>query len=74
LQRLVARGLYAEAVTVGDSAILVDMPGFETHFAFAEALARTGNKKRARFELESALLCAAGPSRLSEAKRRLAQR
>ena len=74
LQRLVARGLFTEAVTVGDSAILVDMLGFETHFAFAEALAQTGDKKRARFELESALLCAADPSRLAEAKRKLGKR
>ena len=74
LRRLVGRGLYAEGVQVGDSAILVDMMGFETHFAFAEALTQTGNKKRARFELESALLCAAEPSRLAEAKRRLAKR
>ena len=68
------RGARVEAAEVGDSAILVDMTSFETHFTFAEALAQTGNKKRARFELESALLCPAEPSRLAEAKRRLARR
>lgn len=72
LQRLVSRGAFTEAVGVGDSAIWVDMTSFDTHFAFAEALARTGDKKRARFELESALLCEADPNKLAEAKRKLA--
>jgi tetratricopeptide (TPR) repeat protein len=74
LRRLVARGLFAEAVKVGDSAILVDMTSFDTHYAFAEALAQTGDKKRARFELESALLCQADPSRIAEAKQKLSKR
>jgi tetratricopeptide (TPR) repeat protein len=72
LQRLVRRGAFEEAVRVGDSAVWVDMTSFETHFAFAEALARTGDKNRARFELESALLCRAEPSQLAEAKKKLA--
>ena len=72
LRRLVARGEFREAVKVGDSAIFVDITSFETHFTFAEALAKTGDKKRARFELESALLCEAEPARLAEAKHRLA--
>jgi tetratricopeptide (TPR) repeat protein len=72
LQRLVRRGAFGEAVAVGDAAVWVDMTNFETHFAFADALARTGDKKRARFELESALLCQAEPSRLAEAKKKLA--
>jgi tetratricopeptide (TPR) repeat protein len=74
LTRLVARGLFAEAVKVGEAAIYVDITSFETHFAFAEALAQTGDKKRARFELESALLCEADPSRIAEAKRKLGKR
>jgi tetratricopeptide (TPR) repeat protein len=73
MRRLVAAGLYAEAVRTGEGAIMADVTGFETHFAFAEALAATGDKKRARFELESALLCEAEPDRLAEAKRRLAK-
>jgi tetratricopeptide (TPR) repeat protein len=74
LRRLVTRGLFAEAVKVGESAIFVDMTSFETHFAFAEALAQTGDKKRARFELESALLCEADPNRIAEAKKKLGRR
>jgi cellulose synthase operon protein C len=73
LRRLVSRGDFAEAVKVGEAAIFVDITSFDTHFAFAEALARTGDRRRARFELESALLCAAEPSRLAEAKQRLAK-
>jgi cellulose synthase operon protein C len=71
LQRLVARGAFAEAVRVGEGAIFVDMTGFETHFAFAEALAQTGDRKRAAFELESALLCKADEGQATEARRRL---
>jgi len=68
LTRLVARGAFAEAVTVGEAAINADITGFGTHRAFAEALAKTGNVKRARFELESALLCEAEPGEQAEAK------
>jgi tetratricopeptide (TPR) repeat protein len=68
LTRLVARGAFAEAVAVGESAIHADITGFQTHRAFADALAKTGNKARAIFELESALLCEAEPGELAEAK------
>jgi len=68
LTRLVARGAFAEAVSVGEAAINADITGFGTHRAFAEALAKTGNTKRARFELESALLCEAEAGELAEAK------
>lgn len=71
LVRLVARKEYAEAVQVGESAVNVDITGFESHFAFAEALAGTGDKRRAIFEYESALLCEAEPMRIVEAKSRL---
>jgi len=73
LQRLVKRGDFAEAVRIGDSAIYVDMLGFETHLAFARALAATGDRKRAAFELDTALLCHAEPARLEEAKAELAK-
>jgi tetratricopeptide (TPR) repeat protein len=71
LLRLVARKEFAEAVRVGESAVNVDVNGFESHFAFAEALAGTGDKRRAIFEYESALLCPAEPMRMLEAKSRL---
>ena len=71
LLRLVARKELAEAVRVGESAVNVDITGFETHFAFAEALAGTGDKRRAAFEYESALLCDADPVRMVEVKSRL---
>jgi tetratricopeptide (TPR) repeat protein len=71
LLRLVARKEFAEAVRVGESAVNVDITGFESHFAFAEALAATGDKRRAVFEYESALLCEAEPMRMVEAKSRL---
>jgi tetratricopeptide (TPR) repeat protein len=66
--RLVARGAFAEAVAAGEAANHADITGFATHRAFAEALAKTGDKKRARFELESALLCDAAPEELAEAR------
>lgn len=65
LVRLVARGAYAEAVAAGEGAIYADITGFQTHRAFAEALIKTGDKKRAIFELVSAMLCDADPVELS---------
>jgi Flp pilus assembly protein TadD len=62
--RLVARGAYAEAVAAGEAAIYADITGFQTHRAFAEALLKTGDKKRAIFELVSAMLCEADPVEL----------
>jgi cellulose synthase operon protein C len=63
--RLVARGAYAEAVAAGEAAIHADITGFQTHRAFAEALLKTGDKKRAIFELVSAMLCEAEPVELA---------
>ncbi|HEY3495365.1 MAG TPA: tetratricopeptide repeat protein [Polyangiaceae bacterium] len=71
LTRLVARREFAEAVRVGEAAVNVDMMGFETHFAYAQALAGTGDKRRAKFEFESALLCDADPVRLAAARSEL---
>jgi cellulose synthase operon protein C len=71
LARLVARREFAEAVKVGEAAVYVDMTGFETHFAYAQALAGTGDGRRARFEFESALLCEADPVRIAAAKAEL---
>jgi tetratricopeptide (TPR) repeat protein len=65
LLRLVARGDFAGAVAAGEAAIHADITSFETHRAFAEALLKTGDKKRAIFELVSALLCEADPTALA---------
>jgi Flp pilus assembly protein TadD len=65
LLRLVARGDFAGAVAAGEAAIHADITSFETHRAFAEALLKTGDKKRAIFELVSALLCEADPASLA---------
>jgi tetratricopeptide (TPR) repeat protein len=63
--RLVARGAFADAVAAGEAAIFADITGFQTHRAFAEALIKTGDKKRAIFELVSAMLCDADPVELA---------
>jgi cellulose synthase operon protein C len=65
LLRLVARGDFTGAVAAGEAAIHADVTSFETHRAFAEALLKTGDKKRAIFELVSALLCEADPAALA---------
>ena len=57
LRRLNESGAYAEAAEVGEAAVFADVSGSTTHLLFAEALARTGKRERAEFELESATLC-----------------
>ncbi|HEX6764594.1 MAG TPA: hypothetical protein VF103_03930, partial [Polyangiaceae bacterium] len=71
LERLVARGQFDEAVSLGEDAIWVDLLGFDTHYAFARALIGKGDFKRAEFELETALLCQAEADQTSEAKTKL---
>jgi tetratricopeptide (TPR) repeat protein len=71
LERLVARGQFDEAVSLGEDAIWVDLLGFDTHYAFARALIGKGDFKRAEFELETALLCQAEADQTSEAKMKL---
>src|SRR5262249_7722858 len=73
LTLLAAKKAWDEAVKVGDIAIYADMEGFTTHRLFAEALAQTGNKQRAVFELESAALSQAEPQELAETQTRLAE-
>jgi tetratricopeptide (TPR) repeat protein len=70
---LVAKKGWDEAVKVGEVAIYADTEGFTTHRLFGEALAQTGNKERAVFELESATLSPAEPLELAEAHTRLAE-
>jgi len=73
LKRLVASSAYAEAVQVGEAAIFADVSGLSTHLLFGEALAQTGNRERARFELESATLCEGSAEELAEAHARLGE-
>jgi Flp pilus assembly protein TadD len=73
LALLVAKKGWDEAVKVGEVAVYTDMEGFTTHRLFGEALAQTGNKERAVFELESAALSPAEPADLAEAHTRLAE-
>jgi len=64
---------WEEAVKVGEVAVYADMEGFTTHRLFAEALAQTGDKQRAVFELESAALTQAEPKELADTQTRLAE-
>jgi Flp pilus assembly protein TadD len=73
LRRRLARGEFTEAVRVGEAAIYTDLLGFETHRGFAEALAKTGDKKRALYELETAVLCQADEAERTAAKSELAK-
>ncbi|HEY4102827.1 MAG TPA: tetratricopeptide repeat protein [Polyangiaceae bacterium] len=73
LRRLTANGAFAEAVKVGEAAIYADVEGLQTHMLFGEALAQTGQRERALFELESATLCPGAPEDLAEANARLAE-
>ena len=70
---LVAKKGWDEAVKVGEVAVFADMEGFTTHRLFGEALAQTGNKERAVFELESAALSPAEPRDLADVQTRLAE-
>jgi predicted Zn-dependent protease len=73
LSLLVTKKAWDEAVKVGEVAIYADTEGFTTHRLFAEALAQTGDKQRAVFELESASLSPAEPQQLADAQLRLAE-
>ncbi len=73
LALLASKNGWEEMVKLGDAAVFADMEGFTTHRLFAEALAKTGNKERAVFELESATLSPAEPDELAEAHRALAE-
>jgi hypothetical protein len=73
LRRLVMGKMYAEALKYADAAIYADVKGLYTHLFVAEALAESGNAARARFELESAVLCPGEPGERAEAHARLAE-
>ncbi|MDF3071141.1 MAG: hypothetical protein K0R38_6742, partial [Polyangiaceae bacterium] len=73
LAMLAAKKGWEEAVKVGEVAVYADMEGFITHRIFGEALAQTGDKQRAVYELESAALCEAEPKELMDNQIRLAE-
>jgi tetratricopeptide (TPR) repeat protein len=73
LRRLNESGAFAEAVAIGEAAIYADVEGLATHVLFAEALTNTGQRDRAIFELESAILCEGTAEDLAEAHARLAE-
>ena len=73
LRRLNESRAFAEAAKLGEAAIYADVEGLSTHLLFAEALANTGQRARALFELESAALCEGSAEDLAEAHARLAE-
>jgi tetratricopeptide (TPR) repeat protein len=73
LELLLARGEWAEAVKVGESAIYVDVMNPKVHRLYAKALARTGRQISAIFELNSAILAGPGPEEKAEIYEALAK-
>lgn len=73
LALLVSKQRFPEAVRAGETALWVDLEGADTHRLYAEALAQTGDRAKARFELETALLCPAAPETQANVHRRLAE-
>jgi tetratricopeptide (TPR) repeat protein len=66
LEALLAEKQYAEARSVGEAAMFVDVENHQIHSMYADALSHTGDHTRAIFELESALVC--GPPAADAAK------
>jgi tetratricopeptide (TPR) repeat protein len=71
LEALLARKQYGEARRVGEAAMFVDVENPQIHAMYAEALSHTGERARAIFELESALLCGPPPAEAERLKARL---
>ncbi|APR87792.1 hypothetical protein A7982_13141 [Minicystis rosea] len=61
LERLIDRGMWEEAVKVGESALFIDVQNPKVHRLYARALARTGRHVSAVYELNSALVCKPKP-------------
>lgn len=61
LELLTTKGLYDEAVKVGESAIYVDVMNARVHRLYAKALAHTGKQISAIYELNSAVLAETNP-------------
>jgi cellulose synthase operon protein C len=73
LAQLVKRGLWDEAVTIGESAMYVDVMGAETHYNYARALARTGRHVSAIFELNSAAKANPDPKLAAQIYQKMAE-
>ncbi|HWA77543.1 MAG TPA: hypothetical protein VG937_34640 [Polyangiaceae bacterium] len=73
LRLLLDKRRFADAVKAGEAALWADVNGLFTHVAFAEALSETGDLARARYELESALLCDGEPAELADVHARLGE-
>lgn len=73
LRLLLDAGLVKEAVAWGQAAVYADVEGFDVHQLYARALAADGERDRAVYELDSALLCHARPEELGVAHAELAE-
>ncbi|HEU5077256.1 MAG TPA: tetratricopeptide repeat protein, partial [Polyangiaceae bacterium] len=58
---LTGKGRTQDIVALGETALWADLSNFDVHYLLAMALEKTGQPKRALFELESAVLCEAPP-------------
>ena len=73
LELLVQKGIYDEAVKVGESAIYVDVMNPRVHRLYAKALAHTGKQITAIYELNSAILAEDEPAQKAELYEALAK-
>jgi tetratricopeptide (TPR) repeat protein len=73
LTKLVEAKSWAEAKSIGEAAIYVDIENAGVHMDYARALSATGDHPTAAFELESALLCESKPPEKATAHALLAR-
>lgn len=71
LTLLVAEKAYEEARAAGEAGVFVDVESAAMHTLYAEALAQSGAKKEALFELESATYATGDPAELADAHQKL---
>jgi tetratricopeptide (TPR) repeat protein len=72
LQLLLADKSFEEARALGEAGVFVDVESAAMHTLYAEALAQSGARKEALFELESATYSGGEPGELAEAHQKLA--
>lgn len=70
---LVKRGLWEEAVSVGESAIFIDVMNPQMHALYGRALARSGRHISAIYEYNSALLARPKPAEAAKIYRTMAE-
>jgi tetratricopeptide (TPR) repeat protein len=73
LKKLVDKGLWDEAVQIGEGALFVDVMNPEVHRMYAKALARKGRFISAIYELNSAILANPEPAQMVEIYEELAK-